>query len=288
MKSELDSQRMGTGNWAAFPVERMDEVFEAAEVWRREIKDVANPWLCWCVDDDWCIWQQKLVIACGWTPVVGNDRGCGDVTVLPGSVYVDFNAKLQLPSMWMHFPLEFAFRFCSKLAFWHSDVLAPLHVMQQMAEQFESVADGGMVSVLGRVPPRNQLKRLWHGAIRRNASLLRNFRTPRWFEVVGCTTAGASEGQFNSGCGFWRNIASHPNCQAKIAQMKPHYDHGVGIWYWEKYFGGRVAELCIDIDPYHYVSKGKQRRHDTRGMADKGAELRATHDLQEITKSLFS
>src|SRR5947209_5182610 len=109
--------RCGTGNWGASPPS-LGEMFAAAKDWADALRGIERPWLCWNVDPDWCLVQQKLVLEVGWTPIVGSDSG-NPPPLLPGAVYVDFNRRLRLPAMWMHFPLELAFLFCDRLAFWH-------------------------------------------------------------------------------------------------------------------------------------------------------------------------
>lgn len=65
----------GTGHWKAFRALDMDVefVFSAAKDWKRQLKGVDKGWLCWNVDPDWCLIQQRLVESVGWTPVVGFD-----------------------------------------------------------------------------------------------------------------------------------------------------------------------------------------------------------------------
>ena len=71
----------------------------------------------------------------GFNPRVG-----GLEHVVPGAVVVDFNADLQLPVLYPHFPLEFAFLFGDRIAFWHSDLLLPEPRMREMAKLFADVA----------------------------------------------------------------------------------------------------------------------------------------------------
>ena len=116
--------RAGTGNWDAYR-SGMDRIYASAEKWRTALRDVKQPWLCWNIDDEWCSIQQRLVQAVGWTPVIGWDPNSCPArrTVLPGSVEIDFNADLQFPALWPHFPMEFAFLWTERLAFWHADLL---------------------------------------------------------------------------------------------------------------------------------------------------------------------
>jgi hypothetical protein len=281
------SSRIGTGNWGAFPHDRVPLVLEAAKDWRRALSGIERPWLCWCVHDDWCVLQQRLVQSCGWTPVVGTDGRVSSPTVLEGSVFVDFNAKLRLPVMWMHFPLEFAFAFCDRLAFWHSDVLPPVAVMKEVGAEFEAIRPGEYIGVFDHPGTRMRLRRLWRGIRRLDPERLWNLNAKRYFEVIGCTTAEASRQQFECGCGIWRHIDRHPNASANVRSgRRPHYEHGVGVWYWQTMFGGRARKLSVDIDPYHYVTKGRSRFRNSTGEQEKGTALRQAFQLNELAHTL--
>src|SRR5688572_4927006 len=139
--------KVGTGNWRAFPATRMADIRQAAAIWHAELRGIDKPWLCWCIDEQWCLTQQQLVRAAGWTPVVGTDGHVRRPKLVRGAAFVDFNRTLQLPLMWMHFPLEFVFLFADRLAFWHSDVLPPVKIMGMLAERFDALPDGSMTAV---------------------------------------------------------------------------------------------------------------------------------------------
>ncbi|MDH3601493.1 MAG: hypothetical protein OEU26_17920 [Candidatus Tectomicrobia bacterium] len=274
---------IGTGSWAAFPKDRVDSIFKAAAYWKETLKCIEKPWLCWSVDPEWCLIQQKLVAAVGWTPVVGMDYRSKKPEVISDAVELDFNKTLNLPGMWMHFPLEFVFLFADKLAFWHSDVLVPIGRLREVVRQFDKIPNGKMVGIyLDRQISISGLK----------ARLKGQKPIPRWFEGLGCTTKEASKSQFDNGCGFWRRIELHPNAQEKIIQRNPHWEHGVGIYYWMKYFGGEVDNLCIDIDPYHYSRAGKYHKKSYSKFdqfpynTQKGKELNECFSLEKIVKEL--
>lgn len=286
MTVDLYDAHAGRGNWAAFPPNKVDCIFEAAEDWRRALAGVDRPWLCWCVDDEWCILQQRLVTACGWTPIVGTDGRIPTPTVIKSALFVDFNASLNLPVMWMHFPLEFVFRFCNRLAFWHSDVLPPLSVMLQIAAQFELIRPGEVIAVPDFPGMRRRLNRLWRGIKQRSWRRLKNINAKRWFEVVGCTTREASASQYDSGCGFWRCIDKHPNVRDRIRDMSPYYDHGVGLWYWQQYFGGKTRPLAVDVERHHYVTKRTTRSSPRDRVHTKGTALRQVYTLRDIASVL--
>lgn len=224
---------VGQGNWRAFRAVRFDitRVHHAAHRWAQALKDVKRPWLCWNVASDWCLVQQRLVQLAGWTPVVGFDPRVGPPErTVAGAVTIDFNDELKLPILYPHFPLEFAFLFCDKLAFWHSDLLIRKELMVKLAKQFETLEDGA--TIVTRPLP--------HWA----AFLSAHHR--RYWELVGCTTRSASRQQFEAGCGWWMAFSEHVNCpnEAEHEKRAKHYwDHGSGIYYWHRYCSGKVIVL---------------------------------------------
>src|SRR5260370_20632573 len=88
-QAERTVGRVGSGNWDAFPIERLSEIHRAAAQWAEKLKSIEKFWLCWCISNQlcwcisnqlcwcisnqWCVLQQRLVQYVGWTPVVGND-----------------------------------------------------------------------------------------------------------------------------------------------------------------------------------------------------------------------
>lgn len=142
-RAEIE-HRAGQGNWGAFRALSMEiaVIRDASRKWDRQLSGVKLPWLCWNVDDQWCLVQQKLVQAVGWTPVIGFDPRVGPPkTVSPGAVVIDFNDGIGLPVLYPHFPLEFAFLFADRLAFWHSDLLVRLPLLRSLAQIFATQAD---------------------------------------------------------------------------------------------------------------------------------------------------
>src|SRR5512146_2116658 len=105
--------RAGIGNWEAFNLTSfsIDDVLHAARGWAAVLKGVERPWLCWNVNHDWCLAQQRLVEYAGWTPVVGYDPRIGRPALTPRAVCIDFNSKFGFPVMYPHFVIEFAFAF---------------------------------------------------------------------------------------------------------------------------------------------------------------------------------
>ncbi len=267
----MHTGRAGTGNWEAFQ-SGLDRVYLAAEKWRAAIRDVRQPWLCWNIDDEWCSIQQRMVQAVGWTPVIGWDpNSCPSRrTVLPGSIEVDFNEDFQFPALWPHFPMEFAFLWAERLAFWHADLLVRMEKLRPLAEMFRSLQDGEMAAV--RAP----------GGMR---SMLR-FKHRRYWELIGCTTQGASRSQFENGCGWWRHFYCHPNTPAaEMATRRTYYyDSGVGIMYWKRHCGGRIHDIPQRlVDEGHCTQIG---RKNYRKANNKSEELRLNFDLPTVARSL--
>ncbi len=249
---EIELQQVGQGVWAAFRALNLDvrEVMEIARGWKGALGAVAKPWLCWNVNSDWCWIQQQLVLDAGWTPLVGFDPRVGPPSrVLPQTVVFDFNAELQLPLLYPHFPLEFAFLFAERLAFWHSDLLIRREKMRNLARQFDGLPDGSTAAC--RVDPGLRHRYLpWRR---------------RYWELVGCTTRAASQDQFEKGCGWWMAFWAHPNQQRDAFVRRWRYwDHGAGIWHWQN-AGGRVDAL--DADAFaegHFTKIGKTDYVGTR------------------------
>jgi len=228
-ETDRTTYRIGVGNWGAFNL-GLDAVRAAAQRWRLALEGVKQPWLCWNVDPDWCLVQQRLIAQMGWTPVIGGDPRAPRPVLLPSSVLLNFNAEFQLPTMWMHFPLEFAFLFTERLAFWHSDLLVREPKLRGLAKMFAELEDGSLAAT----EPRRPLSQLLNG------------KGHRYWELIGCTTRGASQSQFEKGCGWWMNFAAHPNCpddRERQRRQKYYWDHGVGIRYWSKRYGGKVAAI---------------------------------------------
>lgn len=267
-----EDARSGTGNWRYFkrPIE---EVQDAAEVWRKYVRGIEKPWLCWNVHEDWCLVQQKIVKALGWTPVVGWDPNLHNgAPQIPGTVIIDFNDKLKLKVMWPHVPLEFAFLWCKKLAFWHADLLVRLPKLKKIVQLFERIEDGEMAAVLSRGGIRNSL----------------NFRSHRYWELIGCTTKGASKNQFEHGCGWWRHIWKHPNCppdeSEKKRRKKYYYDHGIGIMYWRRHYKAKVHQIRLKpLLEGHFSAVGNPSYETADSKTE---ELNKNFNLSEALKKL--
>lgn len=257
----------GTGNWGAFDLS-LAEVMDATRKWKSEIGNQEKLWLCWNISDRWSQLQQRMIIEAGWTPVVGHDPNCPPekLSILPGSIFVDFGKELSLKAVWPHFPLEFAFLWAQKLAFWHADLLMPMDKLITYAEQFDALQDGQMAAVHST------------GGLRH----LFNQKTHRYWELLGCTTEGASRHQFEHGCGWWRNFAAHPNCpiDEKSKRAEYWYDSGVGISYWERRYKQRIVRLNErQLTPGHCSEIGHK---NYKKSTHKGLELDLNFDLNAV------
>ncbi len=265
------SGKVGTGNWGAFKGD-LDTVYSAAQEWKRLTSGIDKPWLCWNINDNWCTLQQKLILSVGWTPIIGWDPNCcpSKRTVLPGAIEIDFNRQFQFPAMWPHFPLEFAFMWTERLAFWHADLLVRENKLKKIVSLFEMLNDGEMAAVKSMGGLRNSL----------------NLRSHRYWELLGCTTKGASQHQFDTGCGWWRNFYLHPNTpeNEKQNRSKFYYDSGVGIMYWKKYYKRKIYNIKEKwIDEGHCTQVGNA---SYKNANSKGDELDLNFDLREVANRL--
>ena len=261
----------GTGNWARFDV-TMDIVEAATAKWHEQVDGIAKPWLCWNMNNEWCLLQQKLVSEVGWTPIVGWDPNCGvgKPELVEGAVAIDFNEILNFPALFNHVPLELVFLWTDTLAFWHADLLLPRHKMEKAALIFDRLANGEMAAVKSYGGLRNFFK----------------FSHHRYWELLGCTTALASEDQFNNGCGWWRNFSSHVNVkkgsEEYLLREKYYNDHGVGIRFWEKYYKGKVISISERwVKEGHFSVIGT--KNYIRG-ANKSEEMILNFDLEDIAR----
>jgi hypothetical protein len=244
---DIELAHVGQGNWRAFRAIGIDlhEVMDIARSWSGEIGAIHRPWLCWNVDDDWCFVQQRLVQYVGWTPLVGFDPRTGPPkNILPGSVVFDFNQRLRLPILYPHFPLEFMFLFCDKIAFWHSDLLVRPEKMRRLAAMFNELLDG-------------QTAATW---VSPGFRQLFSHKQKRYWELVGCTTRAASRDQFDKGCGWWMEHWAHQNQRNGDEIVRKYYwDHGAGIYYWHKRERGRIVKIDgRDYSEGHFTKIGNK------------------------------
>ena len=261
----------GTGHWRFWDRSEVD-IRAAASRWALALQGIERPWLCWNMNDRWCLLQQKLVSEVGWTPVVGWDPNCGapPSTLAPGVIAIDFNATLGLQVLYQHVPLEFAFLWADRLAFWHADVIMPRDKMRAAAARFESLKDGEMAAVKTYGGLRNLLRPKYH----------------RYWEVLGCTTRAASLAQYQDGCGWWRGFQDHPNSPQSGPERERrdrfYDDHGCGVRYWRHYRGGSVREWSERwIAKEHFSVSTVQ---DYRRAGSKSEEMDINFDLAAIAR----
>lgn len=254
----------GVGDWQLFTQEDRVKVELAAQQWQAALAGIEKPWLCWCVNDNWCIIQQKLVLAAGWTPIVGNDTNVKNPTILEGSVYIDFNASFQYPHMYMHFPMEWVFLYADRLAFWHSDLLLSFKDMHYCAQLFENLPNG----MTAAHKTRESLLRFWKIS-----------QSRRFFEVIGCTTQAASKSQFDHGCGWWRNFQHHPQFKDNYQPKMAAGDHGFGVMYWHLNYRGPAQHVDVSMD-------GHADANNTRFSKSKEEDLNSTYSLADLCQHL--
>lgn len=256
---------LGTGHWEAVREKNLsiDDLLGIARGWGRQIGDIQRPWLCWNVDPAWCLVQQKLVVEAGWTPVVGGDPRAARPALLKESIFIDFNKELQLPTMWLHFPMEFIFAMAPRMAFWHADLLLRREKMEKLARSFADMPDGEAAAVR---PRQGRLAFL-------------SPRQLRYWEVIGCNTRAASKSQFDQGAGWWMNFWDHPSTPpaAREARSRYYYDSGSGVRCWHKKLGGHMH--LIDEA---YIEEG----HCTRIGRKDYKEASPNNFTRNLTKEL--
>jgi hypothetical protein len=118
--------------------------------------------------------------------------------------------------------------------------------MEQVIRAFDALADGDMAAPY-LIPGRRYLL---------------SYRTHRYWDLMTCTTRGASQSQYQLGAGWCRNFAYHPNCPDERERMKRrayYYDFGTGIAYWERKLGGTVTKIQLGpLQEGHCISIGKK------------------------------
>jgi hypothetical protein len=263
----------GTGNWRALR-RSVDDLHNAASSWKAQVGGRDKLWLCWNVNEDWCFLQQRLALEVGWTPVVGWDPNSSSgppTRIAPGAVVIDFNALLRFPVLFPHVAIDLAHLWADRLAFWHSDMLLSRRKMQHAAIMFGALEDGELAAVLSLGGLRNLLRpRAW-----------------RYWEVLGCTTKGASAAMFDTGSGWWRHWALHhvntPDSEALRAKRATyHQDHGGGVLWWKNHHGGhvrRIAERFVTEGHFSITSK-----KDYVKAPSKSEEMAINFDLQTIAR----
>ena len=239
------THRAGQGAWKPFRALGLSisYVLESAAAWAPLFSGIEYPWLCWNVDEDWCFVQQQLVRSVGWTPIIGFDPRVGPPRKrVPEAILIDFNKDLRLPVLYPIFPVEFAFQFCDRLAFWHSDLLIRPTKMSKLAELFGKLRNGQTAAPFDSTGLRKLL----------------SSKEKRYWELVACTTRAASRDQFEKGCSWWRTFWLHPNWRGDDrAAQRFYWDNGAGIYYWAKRGGGECVTLNVrDYEEGHFTKIG--------------------------------
>jgi hypothetical protein len=261
---------IGKGNWRVFdlPIER---VFTAGRRWAEVLSGIERPWLCWHIDHDWSLVQQRLVAAFGWTPVVAGDPRAGTPPAIDGARLVDFNRDFGFKVMYPHFVIEFAFLFCDRLAFWHSDLLLREEQMAQFSDLFGSLPDGSLAATTCKGGLRDRLK----------------FRQHRYWELLGCTTRSAGRAQFETGCGWWMNFHLHPNCPDRgefTRRSKYSYEYGTGIMYWSRRYKGKVVPISDrSLEEGHFTRINVPRYRTAMSLPSQrnlAVELPVNYDIE--------
>jgi hypothetical protein len=260
--SEMSAYRLnhlGTGCWESWGPQ-LGPLESAIEDWATQLTNIEKPWLCWSVLDRFCRIQQRLTMEFGWTPVVGWDPRGEKPTILPGSVPWDVNRTLGLPTIWGHFPVEFVYRFAPRLAVWHSDLLLSRKNMEQIVRVFDSLDDGETAAYR----PRG-----W-----------RFRKTQPCPGLAACNTRGASQDQWEKGCGWWRWYIKHPNFPG-ASRDESDWDSVRGIFYWQKHYGGRVRRVFPD-------ERGHCRApwSEWKGRMTKGEAMAGFHDIGVVAREL--
>ena len=277
---ELRTYAVGKGSWHAISADEAAMVQElAAGEWAKALEGVEYPWLCWNVAEEWCLVQQRMVRSAGWTPVVGFDPRAGAPPLVDGAMLLDFNAGLEFPVLQMTIPMEWVFLFAPRLAFWHSDLLIREPLFQELAESFRKLPDG----VTAAVDDRTRWFRRLRGQNR-----------GRFWELIGCTTRGASADQFAKGCGWWRRVIYHPNCpndgRERAARQIYSWDHGGGILVWKERHDGRVKPIPgKPLQEGHCTRCGNKKyepQSPINARKDLSRDLVHNYDLQEVCERL--
>jgi hypothetical protein len=148
--------------------------------------------------------------------------------------------------------------------------------MHELARLFDSLRDGEMAGVRDTGGMRYLLNRKHH----------------RYWELVGCTTKGASQQQFELGTGWWQHFFEHPNCPdpAERKRREQYYwDSGVGIMYWKRRYGGVVKNInrkrveeghCTAINYKNYVRLGPVSQPVV------GKEIDINYSLDDVARRL--
>lgn len=239
--SKRKTWALGNGMWPTFWSlgGTLDDIYHSAEDWCSQLNGIKTGWLIWNAHPQWCYAQQKIVRDLGWTPIVGGDPRLQKPPLIDESRWIDFNRVLRIPYMGPMFPVEFVFLWIEKLAFFHSDLILRYSDFRDISTKFSAVRNGATCAT-----STFRIGRFWR-------------RPPRAWELIGCTTSGASQSQYNVGAGWWGNISEHPNCTSekeKAARENLYWDHGTGILYWKQKYAGNLSLIPLRRVAYGHFS----------------------------------
>jgi hypothetical protein len=117
-------------------------------------------------------------------------------------------------------------------------------------------------------------------------------RKLRYWEVVACTTRGASKNLYDKGCGWWMNFCYHPMTPPEelVDRAKHYWDVGAGIRYWHKKCGGKVEVIPEDyIKEGHFTGIGRRdykRKSPNNWERNLALELSLNNDLMKCCEQL--
>jgi hypothetical protein len=125
--------------------------------------------------------------------------------------------------------------------------------MERYARLFETLRDGEAAGVGPGMGWRKLTSREGLRAIVRP-------KKARFWELLACTTRGASLDQFEKGASWWYNFWEHPNCQERERLGDYYWDYGVGIRYWAEHHGGEVIPIdLVDVREGHFTGSGNAK-----------------------------
>ncbi len=253
-------ERLGTGSWDAWGPE-LGPLEDAIEDWKQQLAGIDKPWLCWCVSDRFCRIQQRIVAEFGWTPVVSGDPRAESPTVLPGSVPLDVNRLLKLPTIWHVFVPEFTYAIAPRLAFWHADLLVSRRHMEYLVRIIDNLKEGESAACRHRG--------WWLNTTQACPAL------------VAATTREASRDQWRCGCSWWRWFSKHPNFRDDYACNEHTWDTGRGIWYWARNHDGPVKRIVPDETGHCRMPWQKWK-----GRMSKAESMIADNDVDAVVRKL--
>jgi len=173
--------------------------------------------------------------------------------------------------MFPHVPMDLAFLWADKLAFWHADMILTREKMHIASDLFDSLVDGELAAVFSYGGLRTLFKRGEH----------------RYWEVLGCVTKSASRDMFETGCGWWRHWArNHINAPIddtlRAKRSEYCWDHGGGVLNWKRQHHGKVRRISEGFIKDGHFSITSQKNY--KRATSKSEEMDLNFDLNEIAR----